>query len=153
MALDAAGVVQAESCALYIVYVQCTNMILSVDLTSTTPVYRQIIDGLRVLLVNRSLVPGDFLPPVRRLALDLGVHFNTVAQAYRALAEEGWIELARRNGARVIERLIPDARHSELGSEMQRRLEELIAEFRARGYSPSRLARDLRRAAKSMEES
>lgn len=127
-------------------------MMLSIDLASATPVYRQIVDALRVLLVNRRLVAGDSLPPVRRLALDLGVHFNTVAQAYRALAEEGWIELARRNGARVVERLAPDARQTKLGSEMQRRLEELIAELRARGYSPSHLARDLRRAAQALEE-
>jgi GntR family transcriptional regulator len=127
-------------------------MTLTIDLASATPVYRQIIDGLRVLLVNLRLAPGDSLPPVRRLALDLGVHFNTVAQAYRALAEEGWIEIAGRNGARVIQRLAPDAHQSELGTEMQRRLDELIADFRARGYSTSRLARGLRRAAQSLEE-
>ena len=127
-------------------------MILTVDLASPTPVYRQIVDGLRVLLVNRRLAPGDSLPPVRRLALDLGVHFNTVAQAYRALAEEGWIDIARRNGARVIERLIPDAREAELATDLRRRLDELTAEFRARGYPTSRLARDLRRTAKSLEE-
>jgi GntR family transcriptional regulator len=127
-------------------------MVLTIDLSATTPVYRQIVDGLRVLLVDRRLRPGESLPPVRRLALDLGVHFNTVAQAYRALAEEGWIEIARRNGARVIERLAPDARQTDLRSEMQRRLQELLAELRARGYSPSRLARDLRRAARSLEE-
>jgi GntR family transcriptional regulator len=128
------------------------SMILTIDLASPTPVYRQIIDGLRVLLVNRRLAPGDSLPPVRRLALDLGVHFNTVAQAYRALAEEGWIEIARRNGARVIERLAPEAHQTELAADLQRRLEELIAELRARGYPPSRLARDLRRAAQGLEK-
>jgi GntR family transcriptional regulator len=127
-------------------------MILTVDLASSTPVYRQIVDGLRVLLVNGQLAPGDSLPTVRRLALDLGVHFNTVAQAYRALASEGWIEIARRNGARVIERLVPDARQAEFATEFQRRLKELIAEFRARGYPSSRLGRDLRRAAKILEE-
>ena len=127
-------------------------MILTIDLASSTPVYRQIIDGLRVLFVNRRLAPGDALPPVRRLALDLGVHFNTVAQAYRALAEEGWIQIAGRSGARVIERQAPDAHHAELAADLQRRLGELIAELRARGYSPSRLARDLRRAAQSLEE-
>ena len=47
------------------------SVILNIDLASATPVYRQIIDGLRVLLVNRQLAPGDGLPPVRRLALDL----------------------------------------------------------------------------------
>jgi DNA-binding transcriptional regulator YhcF (GntR family) len=136
-------------CTLYEYTIQ---MLLTVDLASSTPVYRQIVDGLRVLLVNRQLAPGDSLPTVRRLALDLGVHFNTVAQAYRALADEGWIELARRNGARVIARLVPDAHQAELATDFQRRLEELIAELRARGYPPSRLGRDLRRAAKTLEE-
>ena len=136
-------------CTLYAYTIQ---MILTVDLQSSAPVYRQIVDGLRVLLVNRQLAPGDALPTVRRLALDLGVHFNTVAQAYRVLVEEGWIESARRNGARVIERLVPDARQAELATDFQRRLEELIAELRARGYPPSRLTRDLQRAIKTMEE-
>jgi GntR family transcriptional regulator len=125
---------------------------LNIDLASATPVYRQIIDGLRVLLVNRQLAPGDGLPPVRRLALDLGVHFNTVAQAYRALADEGWIAIGRRNGARVVERETPDARQAELAADLQRRLGELVAELRARGYAPARLARDLRRAAQRVEE-
>ncbi|MGH8299527.1 MAG: GntR family transcriptional regulator [Steroidobacteraceae bacterium] len=49
---------------------------------------------------------ADSLPRVRRLALDLGVHFNTVAQAYRALADQGWIEIAHRSGARVISRMV-----------------------------------------------
>jgi DNA-binding transcriptional regulator YhcF (GntR family) len=128
------------------------GMTLTLDLASSTPVYRQIIDGLRVLLVNRQLVPGDSLPPVRRLALDLGVHFNTVAQAYRALAEEGWIEIARRSGARVIARVVPDAQRKELAADLQRRLRELIAELRSRGYPTARLARDLRQAARSLEE-
>ena len=64
-------------------------MRLRVDLSSSIPIYRQIVDGLRVALVNGDLHPGDSLPTVRRLALDLGVHFNTVAQAYRTLSAEG----------------------------------------------------------------
>ncbi|MGH8294190.1 MAG: GntR family transcriptional regulator [Steroidobacteraceae bacterium] len=127
-------------------------MTLTIDLASSIPVYRQIIDGLRVLLVSRRLAPGDSLPPVRRLALDLGVHFNTVAQAYRALADEGWIEIARRSGARVIARVVPDAHQKELAVDLQRRLRELIAELRARGYPSARLVRDLRQAARGLEE-
>jgi GntR family transcriptional regulator len=127
-------------------------MDLTIDVASSAPVYRQIIDGLRVLLVNGRLSPGDALPPVRRLALDLGVHFNTVAQAYRALADEGWIKIGRRSGAHVIEREVPGVRQAEVATDFQRRLQELIAELRAQGYSPSRLARDLRRAAQHLEE-
>jgi DNA-binding transcriptional regulator YhcF (GntR family) len=68
-------------------------------LHSPIPLYRQIADAIRTLLVAGTLVPGDILPPVRRLAIDLGLHFNTVAEAYRALALEGWLDLRRGRGA------------------------------------------------------
>ena len=68
---------------------------VSIDLGSPTPAYRQIASDLRRHLVEQRLKPGDLLPPIRQLALDLGVHFNTVAIAYRMLADEGWLELKR----------------------------------------------------------
>jgi len=67
--------------------------IIRIDLASTVPVYRQIVDSLRMHLVEGDLVPGDVLPSVRRMAMELGITFNTVAQAYRQLAEEGWLNL------------------------------------------------------------
>ncbi|MGO4879595.1 MAG: GntR family transcriptional regulator [Bryobacteraceae bacterium] len=53
---------------------------------------RQIVDHLRTLRVEGAVAPSDALPSVRRLAIDLGVHFNTIADAYRALAED-WSSL------------------------------------------------------------
>ena len=70
----------------------------------TFPAYRQIVDGMRILLVSGKLAPGSELPSVRRMAMDLGVHFNTVAEAYRTLAEEGWIDLRHGRGATVVKR-------------------------------------------------
>ena len=107
-------------------------MILRIDSESPTPVYRQIVDGLRVALVKGNLVPGDSLPAVRRLALDIGVHFNTVAQAYRELAREGWLHISARGGAQVKERSMPVASKSEAGT-YRRRIEELIAQIQASG--------------------
>ena len=128
-------------------------MILRIDLGSTVPVYRQIVDGLRILLVNGELQPGEQLPPVRRLAMDLGVHFNTVAEAYRTLAEEGWLEIGRRSGARVVARPTPDRPDPEIAKSFERRLKEFIAELQARGFPRARIARELRRAAESLERS
>ena len=65
--------------------------LVAINLSSPTPVYRQIAHDLRRHLVEQRLKPGDLLPPIRQLALDLGVHFNTVALAYRLLADEGWL--------------------------------------------------------------
>jgi len=126
-------------------------MMLRIDLKSSVPVYRQIVDGVRILLVNGDLHPGDQLPPVRRLATDLGVHFNTVAEAYRTLAEEGWLEIIRRSGARVIPREAPRGIDRETSESFQRRLRELVAEVQARGLPRDRMVRELRRLAEMLE--
>jgi GntR family transcriptional regulator len=127
-------------------------MILHIDPEAATPVYRQIVDGLRVALVNGELAPGDSLPPVRRLALDIGVHFNTVAQAYRELAREGWLQISGRGGAQVKQRTVPTGSKPEAAT-YRRRIEELIAQIQASGATPSALARELRRIAKALEGS
>jgi GntR family transcriptional regulator len=124
---------------------------LRIDLNSSIPVYRQIVDGLRILLVNGELNPGDSMPSVRRLALDLGVHFNTVAEAYRILAEEGWLAIGRRTGARVVERATPNRADPQSGEAFQRRLRELIAEQQSRGVTREGIARELRRLADTLE--
>lgn len=78
-------------------------------------------------------------PPLRQLALDLGVHHNTVALAYRELAAEGWLELRRGRGALVVERR--DRRPSPgAREEFSRRPTGLVAKAAsdslARGPSP-----------------
>src|SRR6516162_6661589 len=71
---------------------------LRIDLASRVPVYEQIANGLRAELVSGKFSPGDKLPTVRTLAVDFGVHHDTVAEAYRQLANEGWLELKRHQG-------------------------------------------------------
>jgi DNA-binding transcriptional regulator YhcF (GntR family) len=127
-------------------------MRVHIDIHSSVPVYRQIADALRVALVNRELLPGDALPSVRRLALDLGVHFNTVAQAYRELAHEGWLAIGARSGARVCQRSTPAAPAPPTDETFRRRIETLIAQMRARGMRRARLARQLRRIAAALEQ-
>jgi GntR family transcriptional regulator len=128
-------------------------MILRIDLDSTIPAYRQIVDTLRLLLVNGDLAPGYQMPPVRRLGLDLGVHFNTVAEAYRTLEEEGWLEIGRRSGARVVARTaLAPGNEGEMAEAFRRRLRELVAEVQARGLARGRVAGELRELAESLEE-
>lgn len=116
--------------------------VLRIDLASPTPVYRQIADGLRALLVHGSFQPGDRLPTVRQIAIDLAVHHNTVAQAYRLLAEEGWLDLRRHRGATVIER--PSQPASDvLRQNFSQRLRELTAQALADGLDVRAVARQL----------
>ncbi len=106
--------------------------VIRIDLSSSVPAYRQIADAIRALLVNRELKPGWQLPTVRQLAIDLAVHHNTVAEAYRLLADEGWLDLKRGRGALVVERARPNASAKERGA-LRQRLRELIAEMRTAG--------------------
>ncbi|MEK9662084.1 MAG: winged helix-turn-helix domain-containing protein, partial [Alphaproteobacteria bacterium] len=51
------------------------------------PKYRAIADAIGDAIADGNLVPGDRLPPHRRLAWDLGITVGTVSRAY-ALAEQ-----------------------------------------------------------------
>jgi GntR family transcriptional regulator len=115
---------------------------IRIDPNSPVPAYRQIVDAIRVLLVGGQLHPGDVLPPVRRLAVDLGVHFNTVGEAYRQLAEEGWLEVRHGRNATVMSRAQPAASDEGLES-FRRRLQSLVAEARAAGVTAARIVREL----------
>lgn len=121
---------------------------IEIHTDSPLPVYRQIADALRHHLVAARLKPGDLLPPVRQLAVDLGVHFNTVAQAYRLLADEGWLDLKRRRGALVLERALPRRRDGTRVDALLTRLRDLTAELRSAGVTQAQIAAAVRRAAK-----
>jgi len=64
---------------------------LSIDTTSSVPVYRQIADGVRAAALDGRLTGGRRLPPTRDLARQLGVNRQTVVAAYDHLAAEGWV--------------------------------------------------------------
>jgi len=115
---------------------------LRIDLGSPTPVYRQIVDSLRALLVGGAFAPGDRLPTVREIAIDLGVNHNTVAEAYRLLAEEGWLELKRHHGATVIPRPAQRAQPARQ-SDFVQRLRELAARAIADGVDKEAVAKQL----------
>ena len=120
---------------------------VSINLVSPVPAYRQIADELRRHLVDGQLKPGDLLPPIRQLALDLGVHFNTVALAYRLLADEGWLELRRGRGATVIARNAPRAVDRRQVDGLLRQLEQIAAQLRSAGMSSRQISAALRRLA------
>jgi DNA-binding transcriptional regulator YhcF (GntR family) len=120
---------------------------VSINLNSSVPAYRQIANDVRRHLVEGHLKPGDLLPPIRQLALDLGVHFNTVALAYRMLADEGWLELKRRRGAAVIARNAPRAVDRRQVDHLLQQLGHIAAELRGAGLTARQISAALRRLA------
>jgi GntR family transcriptional regulator len=123
---------------------------IRIDLNSAVPAYRQIVDAFRVLLVEGVLAPGAPLPSVRRLAMELGVHFNTVGEAYRELAAEGWIDLRHGRGATVLARSAPGRAAPEQVKEFRERLRNLVAQMRASGVPAAAIAAGLRELAEEL---
>ena len=116
--------------------------VLRIDLASAIPVYRQIVDGLRALLVHGAFKPGDRLPTVRQMAVDLAVNHNTVAESYRLLAQEGWLELRRHHGATVLARK-PLHAQPERHDDFAQRLRELAAQAISDGLDTGAVAKQL----------
>jgi DNA-binding transcriptional regulator YhcF (GntR family) len=125
---------------------------LQIDPNSNVPAVRQIQDGLRVLLVEGSLTPGEELPSVRRVAMELGVHFNTVAEAYRQLAAEGWLDQRHGRGAVVIQRSAPDRVEGHGLEDFRQRLRALVAQMRSDGVQEKYIAHELRAVLGGLEK-
>lgn len=66
-------------------------MMMQVDRQSGVPIYLQIVGQMKHLVTVGKLQPGERLPPIRQLAADLEVNFNTVAHAYKELNRQGVI--------------------------------------------------------------
>jgi GntR family transcriptional regulator len=73
--------------------------LVSIDPRDATPIYAQLERALRAAIASGRLRPGDQLPTVRQLAVDLRVNANTVARVYVELERAGVIETRRGVGS------------------------------------------------------
>jgi GntR family transcriptional regulator len=73
--------------------------VLSIDPRDKTPIYAQLERSLRAAIASGRLRPGDQLPTVRQLAVDLQVNANTVARVYSDLERAGVLETRRGVGS------------------------------------------------------
>ena len=80
---------------------------LSVDAEASESLYRQIYEQVSRAVVDGTLVAGDRLPSIRKLASSLGVSHTTIEQAYLQLAVEGYVRNVARSGY-VVEALDTD---------------------------------------------
>jgi GntR family transcriptional regulator len=103
----------------------------AIDLKSGVPFYRQIIEQIKFAIGRGDLKPGDRLPTVRQLAVDLSINPNTVIRAYRELEIEGVLDTQQGSGTFVGERR-PEIDALERRRMLDQILTELLA--RASGY-------------------
>src|SRR5712671_809429 len=97
---------------------------MSLDPCSGVPVYRQIIDQVTGGIAAGALAPGDQLPTVRQLAVDLSINPNTVVRAYRELEIRGILTTHQGTGT-----FITAAKVDSDDAERQRRLSQMVSEF------------------------
>jgi GntR family transcriptional regulator len=73
--------------------------LVTIDPRDATPIYAQLERGLRAAIATGRLAPGEQLPTVRQLAVELRVNANTVARVYAELERAGVIETRRGVGS------------------------------------------------------
>ena len=76
---------------------------IRIDARSSTPIYEQIIIGIKELILKGIIKPGEKLPSVRELSSIITANPNTVSKAYGELERDGVIESLRGRGTFVVE--------------------------------------------------
>ncbi len=100
------------------------EMKFSIDPASGVPFYRQIIDQIKYAIASSGLKPGDQLPTVRQLAVDLAINPNTVSKAYSQLEILGILQTQQGSGTFISPQKV---KVPEL--ERQEKLDALCREF------------------------
>ena len=101
------------------------------------PIYEQVRDGLRHLVVTGALQAGDKLPSVRALASSLAINPNTIQRAYEALEREGYLRAEAGRGVFAARGAGgADGRREAL----LRQLDEAVTELLFLGMTPKELA-------------
>lgn len=113
-------------------------MIFQLDLRSGVPVYRQIIDQVHAARASGSIGPGERLPTVRQLAVDLKVNPNTVVRAYRELELTGVLTTHQGTGT-----FLTNAKVERNEAEREQKLDQLVGEFVARAGREGFTVQDL----------
>jgi GntR family transcriptional regulator len=125
-------------------------MLLRIDSTNGVPLYLQIAKEVKHSIAIGSLKPGEQIPSVREIALQITVNPNTVAKAYRELESQGIVETKRGTGtfvsktivditqeerqkiiSELMDRAIDEARHLQMSEdEMTNLLLERVQAFK-----------------------
>ena len=97
------------------------------DYTDHRPVYEQIKENFKNLIITGAMAKGDAMPSVRELAAILGINPNTIQRAYKELETEGFIYSMRAKGSFVAPRTsVIDPKYKE---ELMLKLNKVLSEL------------------------
>lgn len=112
----------------------CDMIVL--DYRDSRPLYQQVKDSLRRMMLTGLLEPGEKLPSVRSLATQLAINPNTIQRAYAELEAEGYIYSVAGRGSFVS---AGDGEHLRRIAELTGRLVPLLEELKSLGYTREQL--------------
>ena len=99
---------------------------LNLNYRDGRPIYEQVRDGMRQLIVAGAIMPGDKLPSVRSLAGQLAINPNTIQRAYEALEQDGYVYSVPGKGSfAALREEIDQRRKAELLLQLERTAGEL----------------------------
>jgi GntR family transcriptional regulator len=124
--------------------------LLHIDPRDPTPLYAQLERAIRVAIATARLKPGDQLPTVRQLAVDLRVNANTVAKVYLALEREGVVTTKRGVGTFITESQPKDTSASR-DRQLKALTERFLTESTTLGFTPREVTRYLAQRIKEGE--
>ena len=100
---------------------------LTLNYRDSRPIYEQIRDGLRRMIVTGALAPDEKLPSVRSLATELAINPNTIQRAYAELEAEGYTYSIPGKGSFAAGQLGPNRTRQ---TELLNHLQELVTELK-----------------------
>ena len=119
---------------------------ISLNYRDSRPIYEQIRDGLRKLIVTGALSADEKLPSVRALAAQLAINPNTIQRAYNELEGEGYIYSVPGKGSFAAANA---AAESAGRAELLTQVRELLSELRYLGVSQQELLNLVKEASPS----
>ena len=125
-------------------------MNITVDLTSTKPIYMQIVDGVRMAIALGSLKAGDRLPAIRETAVQTRVNRNTVSRAYLELEHQGLVRARQGSGFYVTDGGAERDR-SVRQEGLRTQVRELVVEARLSRTSTEQLVQMVRECAETLD--
>ena len=127
-------------------------MDITINLTDGVPIYRQIVNQVKYLVASGLLQPGEELPPIRTLALQLKVTPNTIVKAYGELEIAGVVQKRQGSGTFVSEGRPQQVALRERRRVIEQRIDALLAEAHQLNFTADEILRMVRERKAAMDE-
>lgn len=117
---------------------------INLNTRDARPIYEQVKDGLRHLVVTGAILPGEAFPSVRSLASSLAINPNTIQRAYECLEREGYLSTQAGKGSFAAQTTLESNPRRET---LLNQFDAAAAELLFLGLRPDELAKRIMAAA------